>query len=186
MTQARSGWAPDEERRKWQNPEGILSLIGLRVGHTFVDLGCGDGFFAIPAARLVGETGKVYGVDTDVEAMGRLREKAAKAGLKNLNLTVGKAEDVIVCQECADIVFFGIVLHDFSAPSKVLMNAKEMLKPSGRLINLDWKKESMEWGPPLQIRFSEDHASKLIEAAGFKAGAAEPIGPFHYLIVGRL
>ena len=185
MNHARPGWAPDEERRKWRNPEVILSHVGLRAGHTFIDLGCGDGFFAIPAASLVGDTGKVYCVDTDVEAVGRLREKATKVGLKNLNLTVGRAEDVIVCQECADIVFFGTVLHDFADPSEVLMNAKEMLKPNGRLIDLDWKKESMKWGPPLQIRFSEEHASHLIEAAGFKTEAAEPAGPFHYLIVAR-
>jgi cyclopropane fatty-acyl-phospholipid synthase-like methyltransferase len=43
----------ETERRKWQNPEAILSEIGLKSGQTFVDIGCGDGSFAIPAARLV-------------------------------------------------------------------------------------------------------------------------------------
>jgi len=49
-------------------------------------------------------------------------------------------------------------LHDFSDPLKVLLNARKMIKPSGRLINLDWKKEPLKFGPPLQIKFSEEKA----------------------------
>ena len=73
----------ETERRKWQNPEAILREIGLKSGQTFVDIGCGDGFFAIPAARLVEESGKVYGLDSDLEAVRCLEEKAAKARAKN-------------------------------------------------------------------------------------------------------
>jgi len=173
------------ERRRWQNPEAILVDIGLRSGFTFLDIGCGDGFFALPAARLVGKKGKVYGLDLNDGTIGRLRRKAVKEGLRNLNLSVGEAEETVLCEACADIVFFGIVLHDFKDPAKVLMNAKRMLKPNGRLIDLDWKKESMEFGPPLQIRFSEDEAVSRIEAAGFRIEAVKKAGPYHYIIIAK-
>jgi ubiquinone/menaquinone biosynthesis C-methylase UbiE len=176
----------ENERRKWQNPEAILADIGLKAGHTFVDVGCGEGFFAIPAARIVGKKGKVYGVDVYKEAVDHLREKAMKEGLANLDLTVGAAEDTIICERCADIVFFGIDLHDFRDPAKVLTNARKMLKPSGRLVDLDWKKEPMELGPPAQIRFSEEEAAKRILAAGFKIETVRESGPYHYLIIARL
>jgi len=175
----------ERERRKWQNPEAILVDIGLRSGFTFLDIGCGDGFFALPAARLVGKKGKVYGLDLNDGTIGRLRRKAVKEGLRNLNLSVGEAEETVLCEACADIVFFGIVLHDFKDPAKVLMNAKRMLKPNGRLIDLDWKKESMEFGPPLQIRFSEDEAVSRIEAAGFRIEAVKNAGPYHYIIIAK-
>jgi len=175
----------ERERRKWQNPEAILVDIGLRSGFTFLDIGCGDGFFALPAARLVGKKGKVYGLDLNDGTIGRLRRKAVKEGLRNLNLSVGEAEETVLCEACADIVFFGIVLHDFKDPAKVLMNAKRMLKPNGRLIDLDWKKESMEFGPPLQIRFSEDEAVSRIEAAGFRIEAVKKAGPYHYIIIAK-
>ena len=186
MSHSRSGGAPDEERGKWQNPEAILSHIGVRPGQTLVDVGCGEGYFAIPAARLVGEMGKVYGIDTNAEAIRRLKGKMAAENLTNLDLATGKAEEWVACEACADIVFFGTVLHDFADPSKVLVNARKMMKPSGLLVDLDWKKESMTWGPPLSIRFSEEHASQLIKAAGFRAEAPELSGPFHYMIVARL
>jgi ubiquinone/menaquinone biosynthesis C-methylase UbiE len=176
----------DEERRRWQNPEKILANIGLKPNLTFIDIGCGNGFFSIPAARLVGKRGKVYALDIDDEAIDRLREKALKEGLTNLVLRVGEAEETILCKKCADIIFYGIVLHDFASPEKVLKNAKKMLRPSGRLVDLDWKKEPMELGPPTRIKFSEDDAARLIKAAGFRIETVKAVGLYHYIVVAKL
>ena len=60
------GFSLDEAtRRSWFNPETILETAGLRSGMVFVDVGCGDGFFTIMAAQVVGPKGMVYAVDTD-------------------------------------------------------------------------------------------------------------------------
>ncbi len=177
--------ADDPERRKWQNPEAILASIGLKTGLTFMDIGCGGGFFTLPAARIVGESGKVYGIDINAESVSTLRELARKEGLNNLELTVGKAEDAVLCDSCADIVFFGIVLHDFDDPAKVLQNSKKMLNPAGRLVNLDWKKTTTPLGPPLQIRFSEEKSAQLIESADFEVLSIKDIGLYHYMIVAK-
>ena len=56
------------------------------LGDVLIDLACGFGFFAIPAAKIVGPKGVVCGVDIDQEALEELREKAALAGLRNLRL----------------------------------------------------------------------------------------------------
>jgi len=176
----------DEGRRKWQDPEAILVDIGLKPGETFIDVGCGEGFFAIPAARLVGKSGKVYGLDTDEESIKILRENAKKEKLENLKSKVGAAEDTILCERCADIVFFGLDFHDFNDPEKVLMNAKKMLKPKGKLVDLDWKKESMNKEPLLQTRFSKKEAIRRIESAGFKIESVKDVGPCLYLIIAKL
>src|SRR5271157_751706 len=174
---------PDSERSQSHDPLFILTKVGLKPGMTIVDIGCGQGYFAIPAAKLVGKNGKVYGIDIDEEALGVLNEKAAKEGLKNIKTAVGEAENTMVCEACADVVFFGICLHDFQDPTKILENAKRMLKPSGLLADLDWKKLHMEQGPPYDIRFSEAKASRLIEDAGFKVRSVEAIGERFYLII---
>lgn len=176
-------YGDETERRKWQNPEAILTVIGLKPGFTFIDVGCGEGFFAIPAAKIVGGKGRVYALDFDEDAITELKKKATSQGLKNLDAVVGGAEDTVFCEGCANIVFFGIVLHDFNVPAKVLANAKTMLKPAGRLVDLDWKKETTGFGPPLQIRFSEERASNMIRKAGFNVEQTEQAGPFHYIII---
>ncbi|MEM3000456.1 MAG: class I SAM-dependent methyltransferase [Candidatus Bathyarchaeia archaeon] len=168
--------------RKWHHPTLNLERIGLRAGMVFMDIGCGDGFFTLPAARIVGETGKIYAVDVDAAAIERLKRKAAEEGLKNICAVVGAAEDTVFCSECADIVFYSMALHDFKDPAKVLRNAKQMLKKGGKLVNVDWKKKHTMFGPPVQIRFSEEQAARLIEAAGFKIESIRDIGRNHYII----
>jgi ubiquinone/menaquinone biosynthesis C-methylase UbiE len=176
---------PDDERRKWQNPEAILMEIGLKPGNTFMDIGCGHGFFTLPAAGIVGEAGLVYGVDTNRPAVKGLEDIARQKGIRNLKLRAAKAERTVFCEACADMIFFGIDLHDFQDPLKVLQNARKMIKPGGRLVDLDWKKEPSPWGPPLEIRFEEAKAQKFIEAAGFNIESVKSIGPYHYLIIAR-
>jgi hypothetical protein len=76
-------------------------------------------------------------------------------------------------------------LHDFENPLKVLKNAHSMLKKIGRLVDLDWKREQMDFGPPLQIRFNEEKALQLIESAGFRVQSINPSGLYHYLIAAK-
>jgi ubiquinone/menaquinone biosynthesis C-methylase UbiE len=175
----------DNLRRRWQKPETTLKNIGLRPDMVFMDIGCGYGFFTIPAAEQVGENGKVYAVDADAEAVEALKRKAAEKGLKNIVAKAEEAEETVFCDECADMIFFSIVLHDFRDPAKVLSNAKRMIKPEGTLINLDWKKKRTAFGPPLQIRFSEEQAQALIKQAGFKIKSVEDAGSNFYLVTAK-
>ena len=178
------GFALDETtRRSWYNPEAILQ--DLRPGMVFADVGCGDGFFTILAAKKVGEKGKVYAVDVDASAIKKLNSKAEVEGLKNIIAKVGRGEETVFCNKCADFVFYSMVLHDFDDPAKVLKNAKQMLKDDGRLIDLDWKKKEMPFGPPVKIRFSEEHVSNLMKNAGFKIENIKDVGNYHYVVTGK-
>ncbi len=175
----------EEERRKWQNPEAILEGAGVQAGDIFIDLGCGFGFFALPAAKIVGPDGLVCGVDIDKEALNNLTERAKEAGLRNIRVREARAENINLCDRCANVAFIGIALHDFEDPLKVLQNSRSALKPNGRLINVDWKKESMPIGPPLEIRFNQKEASSLITQAGFTIESVKDVGPYHYVVLAR-
>lgn len=133
----------------------------------------------------MGKGGKVLGLDIDDRALTRLKKKAKQENLENIKLKKGEAEETVLCKACGNIVFFGIDLHDFKDQNKVLMNAKKMLKPDGRLIDLDWKKEPMNLGPPLQIRFNEEEAINLIKEVGFKIEIVKEAGPYHYIIIAK-
>jgi ubiquinone/menaquinone biosynthesis C-methylase UbiE len=151
---------------------------------TFVDVGCGDGYFSILAAKKVGPKGRVYAVDIDGQRVELLQSKADEEKLTNIVAAVGRAEDTVFCHECADIVFYSMDLHDFDDPAHVLANARLMVRDSGEIIDLDWKKTRMDFGPPVEIRFSEKQVSEMLQSAGFCAEVSEA-GPYHYLIVGK-
>ena len=177
------GFSLDEStRRGWYNPEAVLIDSGLAAGMVFVDVGCGEGFFSILAAKIVGELGTVYAVDSDAEAVERLKKKADEQNLQNIKVKTALAEETVFCNNCADIVFYSMDLHDFQDAVKVLQNAKKMLKPTGLLVDLDWKKLQMAFGPPVKIRFSEADAAGLMKITGFKVKKVEDAGPYHYVV----
>jgi len=178
------GFCLDEKtRRSWYNPESVIA--DLQGGMTFIDVGCGDGFFSLLAAKKVGPNGRVYAVDVHSSRVKMLQDKADAKKLSNIVAVVGRAEDTVFCKGCADIVFYSMDLHDFDDSVQVLGNAKLMLKPDGKIIDLDWKKIKMEFGPPFDIRFSEQKVSELLDAAGFKVESARDAGPYHYLLTGK-
>lgn len=175
------GFSLDEAtRRSWYSPEAVLS--DLKAGMTFVDVGCGDGFFSLLAAKKVGLEGRVFAVDVDGSRVGLLWDKAAAAGLTNIVAVIARAEDTVFCEGCADMVLYSMDLHDFDDPPRVLENARLMLKPTGRLVDLDWKKTLMQIGPPVHIRFSEDKVAEMLKKAKFKVESVKEAGPYHYLI----
>jgi len=178
------GFSLDEAtRRSWYNPE--LVLQDLHSGMTFADIGCGDGFFSILASKKVGNNGRVYAVDIDPTAIERLQRKAKTQGLNNIIANVGKAEETVFCNVCADFVLYSMDLHDFRDAAKVLRNSREMVKPSGLVVDLDWKKIEMPFGPPFAIRFSEEQAAGLMRAAGLTVVDAKDAGPYHYVITAK-
>jgi ubiquinone/menaquinone biosynthesis C-methylase UbiE len=172
------------ERRLWQDADAILSQIGLLPGSTLVDIGSGDGYFSLPAARIVGDTGKVYALDRSPENLAGLEEAIRENGLSNIQTAVGDAETDLPCEGCADFVLMANVLHDFDNPVAALKNARKMLKPGGRLADLDWKKEERQMhGPKFEKRFDQQKAIGYMEEAGFKIMSSTLVGPFHYLII---
>ena len=92
-----------------RNPYKILERAGLKPGQNVLEVGCGPGFFTIPAAHIVEETGKVYAVDTHPLAIERVQNKIKKAGLKNVSLIHANASDTGIPDQCIDHAFmFGL------------------------------------------------------------------------------
>ncbi len=172
-------------RRRSQDPHKLLRGIGVAKGMVFVDIGCGAGFFSIPAAEMVGEGGKVYAVDVNPAFLEEVEKRASALGLKNVVLKAASAEEAILFDSRADIVFFANAFHDFEDKERVLANSMRMLKQGGETVDLDWKKTNTTHGPPLWKRLPEKEVERLMSVVGFRAIKTTDCGKGHYLIVGK-
>lgn len=93
------------KHRLEQRAQEILKDIGIRKGETVLDFGCGSGNYAIPAARMVGEKGKIYALDKDERALDELMQRAERYGLENIEMMKTSGEiDIGLDDESVDVV----------------------------------------------------------------------------------
>ena len=93
----------------FRNPQRLLKAAGLKPGQKVLEVGCGPGFFTIPAAKIVGNEGVVYAVDVHPLAIERVKEKIERGGIKNITPILTNASNTGLPDRSIDLVFlFGL------------------------------------------------------------------------------
>lgn len=124
---------PDPVVESFAGVGNPFSWGDLCVGETVVDLGSGAGLDALQAARMVGPTGRVIGVDMTPAMVVKARRNADLLGLANAEFRQGYLEDLPVPDAAADVVISNGVLNLCPDKETVLAEAYRVLKPGGRL-----------------------------------------------------
>ena len=171
-------------------PSEWFSLLELKEGEIVVDVGSGPGRFAIPIAKIVGPSGKVYAIDIDEGALNDVRERASQEGLTNVVAVRADAvEGLPLPAGTADLVLMANVLHDFVRSGhglRVLGEVARVLKGGGRLAVFEFAKRFTAFGPPPWIRVSPEEVIELATAAGFELSKrVDDIGHSHYFLMFR-
>ena len=176
-------WLERSERDSEEEPEKALDALGTLTGMTVADVGAGSGYFTVRLASRVGPKGRVYANDLQPEMLKMLAVRLAREGIPNVTLVQGAVDDPKLAPSSLDLILMVDVYHEFSEPQRMLRAMRTALKPNGRLVLLEYRKED----PDVPIRFehkmSVAEAKMELEAEGFKLSKVDGRLPRQHILI---
>jgi ubiquinone/menaquinone biosynthesis C-methylase UbiE len=175
-------WLVRESRQREEDCRLLLEALDIRPGQSVCDLGCGNGFYTLEIARLVGPKGTVYACDIQIEMLRMLVESAAAANLANIRPVLGTPVDPRLPPESVDLLLCVDVYHEFSHPEAMLEKIRRSLRPGGRLVLAEFRGED----PAVLIKplhkMTKRQIRAELEPAGFRVVREFDRLPWQHLV----
>ncbi len=140
----------------------ILKELNITPGNVILDAGCGNGYMTKEFARILKSSGKIYALDPDKDAIGKLKEETKGSIVEAIIGDI--THKTIILDLSIDLIYISLVIHGFSSTQmcSFISEVKRILKPSGKLAILEIVKENTPFGPPMEIRFSPEELMNKI------------------------
>ncbi len=176
----------------WPTPGETLRQFGLSSGDSVVEIGSGNGYFALPAARIVAPA-PVYAVDLDTSLLDELDELAEQQRIDNVVPVHGDARSLTdILSDPVDVGLMANTFHGIENPAAFVEEAVAALAEDGRFVVVNWQDRPRETttvageprGPPTALRRSADESRELVEqAADVTLTRQIDLPPYHYALL---
>jgi ubiquinone/menaquinone biosynthesis C-methylase UbiE len=143
------GWLERPEREQEEEPAKLIKMLEFKPGMVVADIGAGSGYFTFRIAPLVGPKGKVYAVDIQKKMRDRLQYRMKALNVTNVRPVPGTLTNPNLPAEAIDLILMVDVYHEFSHPYEMTEAMVKALKPGGRLVFVEYRKEDTD--PPVPI-----------------------------------
>ena len=154
---------PDREQKLHINQ--VMDALGITPGKAVADIGAGSGWFTVRAARRVTESGKVYAVEINPEAIRHIDERAQKENLRNVRTVPGEEDSPQLPDDSVDAVLMLKTYHEIAKPVDLLRNLRYALRPGARvgIIDRDGNGENHGVQKKVVLQEAEEAGYRLIE-----------------------
>jgi ubiquinone/menaquinone biosynthesis C-methylase UbiE len=176
-------WLVRTEREQEEEPDLALDVLAISKGSTAADIGAGVGYFTWRLAERVGPAGKVYANDIQPEMLDRLRKNMASRGIHNVQTVLGAADNPRLPPAAIDLVLLVDVYHEFSEPRKMLQGIRAALRPGGRLVLLEYRKEDPKVPIRPEHKMSVAEVKAEVEPEGFHFEQSLEVLPRQHIII---
>lgn len=176
-------WLTRPDRDGDERPTAVLDALRIPAGAIVADVGAGAGYFTWRLAQRVGAGGKVYAVEVQQKMLDLISADLAKRGIANVQLVRGSQSDPGLPAGALDLVFLGSAYHEFSEPEAMMSAIRRSLKPNGRLVVLEYRKEDAYTYLEELHKMSLREIRLEIEAMGFQTGRILPFLPRQHFVI---
>jgi precorrin-6B methylase 2 len=136
-----AGWLERPEREREEQPAKLLAALQIRPGDVVADIGAGSGYHTFRLAEQVGPRGKVLAVDIQKEMLDIIRQRMRERQVTNIEPILGTETDPKLPAASVDLILLVDVYHEFSFPYEMTRAMVQALKPGGRLVLVEFRKE---------------------------------------------
>ena len=170
LTESALAQQDDREREKNERVADILTALGIRDGAHIADLGSADGFYTLRIAAAVAPSGKAYAIDIEQKSLDKLRERAQKDNVSNVEIILSEPADPRLPPGALDAVLIRNAYHEMVAYRDILKGVMSGLKPGGLLVVSEGMSDSLLDKPREQQVKEHYIAPGIVEAELREAG----------------
>ncbi len=168
MHYAGAGWLIRNKREREEGSTRMQAALDLKLGMVVCDMGCGNGYHALPMAKRVAPDGKVLAVDIQPEMLQMLKQRAEANGVSNVEAIVGEVNNPNLPEASCDLIVMVDVYHEFSHPEEMLGVMRRALKPGGQVVLVEFRAEDLTVPIKPEHKMSKVQILKELEGNGFK------------------
>jgi ubiquinone/menaquinone biosynthesis C-methylase UbiE len=163
----------------------LVRALGLRPGQTVAEIGAGSGYLVRRIARAVGSRGRVYAVDAEPRMLPVLLGRLRRARIGNVTPVLGRDDDPLLPERSCDLVLVVNTYHHFPGGARYLRRLTRLLRPGGRLVNVDFHRRETPVGPPVERRVARETFLRDAGRAGLRLAGEATFLPYQYCLVLR-
>ena len=176
-------WLDREERDIEEAPDTAIDALDLKAGQIVADIGAGSGYMSVRMATRVGSTGRVYAEDIQPQMIDLLQQRLKKDRVANVTPVLGLVDDPKLPEASIDLMLLVDVYHEFSEPQKMLGGLRAALKPGGRLVLLEYRKEDPSIPIRIEHKMTVAEAKLEVEAEGFTLSKVDERLPRQHILI---
>jgi ubiquinone/menaquinone biosynthesis C-methylase UbiE len=183
MFKARQG-----DALSFAHPQRNVAVLGIQPGMRVADFGSGSGAYVLAIAGQLAASGHVYAIDIQKDLLRRTHNEAAQRGYKNVEVLWGDLEaknGSKIADGTVDLVLISNLLFQVEGADAVVREAARILRPSGRLVIIDWEESFNNMGPHKDEVVTREEAYTFAQAAGLSFVSEFDAGAHHYGLIFR-
>lgn len=182
MSYLGADWLVRATREREERCSMVLANLGLKPNMTVCDMGCGNGFYAIPIAKLLGESGRVLAVDIQPEMLVLLRDRMESENVQNITPILGSVDEPRLPENSVDLFLMVDVYHEFSYPEQMLAAIHRALKPDGLIVLVEFRAEDDKVPIKPEHKMSREQIEKEMTANGFQFAKSFDRLPWQHMV----
>ena len=180
-----AAWLERPEREREEAPSKAIAALDIRPGQVVADVGAGSGYYTVRLAERVGASGKVFATDIQPEMLKLLQQRVARDRLTQVEVLQAAETDPRLPENRLDLILMVDVYHELARPQEMLRQLRTALKPDGRLVLIEFRKESA-WVPIREEhKMSAKEARMELEAEGYRFDRVIDVLPWQHILVFR-